>query len=302
MGWAFGLTLVIFFAELIGGFLSNSLALLSDAGHLFGDVFAIGLSLAALFISRLPATSKRTYGYHRAEVFAAIINGVSLIVIAGVIFVEAYERLLSPEPVKTYAMLIVAVIGLVVNIVVAVSLHRSAESSLNVKSAYLHVIGDMLASVGVISGGLIMLLTGNFIADPIISIVVGLIILRGAYGVIKEAANILLEGVPSKIDYNKLQQDILETPGVIKVHDLHVWTLSSSNIILTMHVLLEGDTPHVGREVLEKLEGLLREKYGINHTTIQLECKCYECPQEDECSVNHTSGNNIDVSHHGHGG
>jgi len=302
MGWAFGLTLAIFFAELIGGFLSNSLALLSDAGHLFADVFAIGLSLAALYISRLPTTSKRTYGYHRAEVFAAIINGVSLVVIAGVIFMEAYKRLISPEPVKTIAMLIVAVIGLVVNIIIAVSLRRSAEGNLNVKSAYLHVIGDMLASVGVISGGLIMLLTGNFIADPIISVVVALIILRGAYGVIKEAANILLEGVPSKIDYNKLQQDILDTPGVIKVHDLHVWTLSSSNTMLTVHVLLDGNTPHVGGEVLEKLERMLGEKYGIDHTTIQLECECHECPQEDECSVNNPTVNNIDIGHHGHGG
>ena len=155
MGWAFALTLITFFAELIGGFLSNSLALLSDAGHLFADVFAIGLSLTALYISRLPATDKRTYGYHRAEVFAAMINAVSLIIIAVVIFIESYERLINPEPVKTVAMLIVAGIGLIVNVVIAFSLHRLAGSNLNIKSAYLHVIGDMLASVGVIVGGLL---------------------------------------------------------------------------------------------------------------------------------------------------
>ena len=182
-------------------------------------------------------------------------------------------------------MLIVAVIGLVVNIAVALGLHKSAKDNLNVKSAYLHVIGDMLASVGVIVGGLIMLFTGNYIADPVISIVVGLIILRGAYGVIKEGANILLESVPSNIDYDKLRQDILQTSGVIDIHDLHVWMLSSSNIILTMHVLLDGKTPHVGKEVLESLQKMLNEKYGINHTTIQLECEFYECPSGEVCVI-----------------
>jgi cobalt-zinc-cadmium efflux system protein len=286
LSWAFVLTLVIFIAELVGGFLSNSLALLSDAGHLFADVFAIGLSLAALYISRLPATHKKTFGYHRAEVFAAFINGISLVIIAIVIFTEAYHRLQNPEPVKTTAMLIVAIIGLVANVVIALRLHHSAAHSLNVKSAYLHVLGDMLASVGVIIGGLVMYFTGNYLADPIISVVVGLIILKGAYGVVKEALDILLEGVPAKIDYEKLKDDILDTPDVIKVHDLHVWTLSSQNIMLTMHVVLDGKTTHAGRKVLENLQNMLADKHDIKHSTIQLECECFDCPQETECLVN----------------
>ena len=290
LGWAFGLTAFIFFAELIGGILSNSLALLSDAGHVFGDMLALGLSLGALLISRKPANAKKTFGYHRAEVIAALINGISLMVIAGLIFHEAYRRLIEPEQVKTLPMLIVAVVGLVVNIVVALRLHRAAENNLNIKSAFLHVVGDMLASVGVIAGGLIMMFTGNYIADPIISVVVGLIILRGAYRVVKEGMNIIFEGVPLRVDYDLIKQDIIQTPGVLGVHDLHIWTLSSSNIILTVHVLLDGKTPHVGREVLEHLQKMLNEKYGINHTTVQLECECYECPSDEECPVNRING------------
>ncbi len=217
------------------------------------------------------------------------------------IFHEAYKRLAEPEPVKTMVMLIVATIGLIVNVAVAISLHRSAADNLNVKSAYLHVIGDMLASVGVIAGGLIMLFTGSYIADPIISLLVGLIILRGAYGIIKEGTNILFEGVPSEIDYKEVERDILLTPGVIKMHDLHVWTLSSSNIILTVHVQLDGKTPHVGREVLENLRKTLSEKHGINHCTIQLECECYECPSEEQCIIDHSAKNGADSNHPEHG-
>lgn len=284
--WAFALTLGIFFVEFIGGILSNSLALLSDAGHLFADVFSLGLALVALYIAGLAPTKRRTYGYHRAEVFAAMINGISLVVIAGVISFEAYHRLLKPEPVKTAAMLIVAAIGLAVNVVVVMRLRHSAGASLNVKSAYLHVVGDMLASVGVIIGALIMIFTGNYLADPIISIIVAMIILRSAYLVIKEGANILLEGVPSGINFEELKRDLVSTPGVLNVHDLHVWTLSSANIMLTLHVVLDEETVHVGREVLEKLQMLCREKYGIYHTTIQVECQCHGCESLTECAAN----------------
>jgi cobalt-zinc-cadmium efflux system protein len=285
MSWALGLTFLIFIAEAIGGLLSNSLALLSDAGHLFADVFALGLSLGALHLSRLPSTEKRTYGYHRAEVLAAIINGITLVVIAGVIFFEAYKRIFNPEPVKTVAMLIVAVIGLAVNIIIAITLHKSSRGNLNVKSAYLHVIGDLLASIGVIAGALIMMLTGNYLADPIISVLVGLIILRGAYSVIKEGGNILLEAVPSRIDLDELKQDILNTPGVRGLHDLHVWTLSSSRIILTVHIMIGSTEPHVGGGVLDRLKGMFKSKYGIGHSTIQFECDCCEDPSESVCVI-----------------
>jgi cobalt-zinc-cadmium efflux system protein len=289
MAWALGLTFVIFFIELVGGYLSNSLALLSDAGHLFADVFALGLSLLAVYLSRRPATKKRTYGYHRAEVFAAMINGISLLVIAGVIFIEAYKRLFAPELVKTSAMLIVAVIGLIINLIVAFKLHHSASKNLNIKSAYLHVIGDMLASVGVIAGGLIMLFTGNYIADPIISVFVGLIILRGAYGVIREGASILFESVPYSINYDQLKRDILHTQGVLNIHDLHIWALSSANFMLTVHVHIDSNEPHVGNRILRALKILFEEKYNIFHSTIQLECRCCEQPSESVCVITEPS-------------
>lgn len=283
--WALILTFIIFLAEAVGGYLTNSLALLSDAGHLFADVFALGLSLGALYLSRLPKTSKHTYGYHRAEVLAAVINGISLIVISGVIFVEAYGRIFHPEPVKTLGMLIVAAIGLVANLIIAVSLHRSTEGNLNIKSAYLHVIGDMLASVGVVAGAVIMLVTGNYIADPIISVVVGLIILRGAYLVIKEGANILFESVPTKIDYEALKADILKTEGILGLHDLHIWTLSSSNVMLSVHVTIDSIESHVGSEILIRLKAMLSEKYGIRHSTIQFECGCCQDPSDNVCVI-----------------
>jgi len=185
-------------------------------------------------------------------------------------------------------MLIVAAVGLTVNVIIAISLHRSAEGNLNVKSAYLHVIGDMLASVGVIAGGLIMLFTGNYIADPIISVIVGLIILRGAYGVIREGASILFESVPYGIDYDSLEKDLLATSGVLKIHDLHIWTLSSSNIMLTVHVHVDSTESHVGNQILRELKQVFRDKYNIHHTTIQLECDCCEDPSESVCVISRT--------------
>jgi cobalt-zinc-cadmium efflux system protein len=286
LSWAFGLTLVIFFAELIGGIMANSLALLSDAGHLFADVIALGLSLIAMYIARFPANSRKTFGYHRAEILAAIINALTLIIIAVAIFLEAYKRFSNPEPVKTMPMLIVAVIGLFVNIFVFIKLHSAAKTNLNIRAAFLHVVGDMLASIGVIAGGIIMLYTGNFLVDPIISVLVGLIILKGAYGVLKEGTNILLEGVPHKLNYDNLTSDILAIPGVLKLHDLHIWELSASNIMLSVHVHVDSAVLHAGRDILIDLKDMLSSKYHIVHSTIQFECDCCTSPGESVCFVN----------------
>lgn len=283
LGWAIGLTLLIFVAELIAGYLSNSLALLSDAGHLFADVMALGLSLGAVFISRLPANSRKTFGYHRAEIIAALVNGISLLVISFLIFWEAYKRLLAPEEVHSIPMLIVAAIGLIANAVVFFRLRHVAHDNLNVKSAFLHVLGDMLASVAVIIGGLVMMFTGNYIVDPIISALIGLIILKGAYGVVRDGVNIILEGVPPRIDYKTLSADILAISGVQRIHDLHVWMLSSANIMLSVHVHIDGESPHAGREIMNSLKKMLSEKYKILHSTIQFECACCEDPHESIC-------------------
>jgi cobalt-zinc-cadmium efflux system protein len=282
---AIGLTLLIFLAELIAGYLSNSLALLSDAGHVFADVMALGLSLGAIYISRLPANSYKTFGYHRAEIIAALINALSLLVIAILIFWEAYKRLFMPEEVRSIPMLIVAAIGLVVNAIVFIRLRHVAHENLNIRSAFLHVLGDMLSSVAVIVGGLVMIFTGNYIVDPIISVLIGLIILKGAFEVVREGINIILEGVPARINYESLASDILAVPGVQRIHDLHVWMLSSANIILSVHVHIDGESPHAGREIMYSLKKMLSEKYKIVHSTIQFECACCEDAGESICMI-----------------
>jgi len=282
--WALGITIIIFAVEMIGGFLSNSLALKSDAGHLFGDVMALGLTLLAVHISRRPASPRRTFGYHRAEVFAAIINGVTLIFLSVFIFVEAYARIMSPQPIKSILMLVVAVTGLAGNGVVIFRLRGHARDNLNVRAAFLHVLGDMLASVGVVVGGIIIFFTGNYMVDPIISFFVGAIILFGAMGVLKEAANILLEGAPGHIDYGKLKADIESIEGVLSVHDLHIWTISSSNLVLSAHLEVSDQSTHASQSILKTVTGFLKNKYRIHHATLQIECEC--CTEVDcGCSV-----------------
>jgi len=272
--WALLITIGIFVMEVVGGFLSNSLALKSDAGHLFGDVMALGLSLLAVRIARRPSSTRRTFGYHRAEVFAAIINGLTLTFLAGYIFIEAYERLMEPQPIKSGLMLIIAAIGLLANTVVIFRLHGHAKENLNIRAAFLHVIGDMLASVGVVAGGLIMILTGNYLADPIISFFVGGIILFGAVGVLKEGANILLEGVPAYIEYDSLKEDLESIEGVISVHDLHIWTISSSNLVLSAHVKVPDQPTHSSQRIVKEASEFLKTKYKIHHATLQIECEC----------------------------
>jgi cobalt-zinc-cadmium efflux system protein len=274
LSWALVITIGIFLLEIVGGILSNSLALKSDAGHLFGDVLALGLSLFATRISRRPPTFKRTYGYHRTEVLAAVVNGVTLFFLAGFIFVEAYHRLLNPQPVRSILMLVVAVIGLIANLVVMSRLHDAAGENLNVRAAFLHVVGDMLGSVGVVAGGLIMIFTGNYLADPIISFFVGAIILWGAVGVMREGAHILLESVPRSINYNELKESMEKIEGVISVHDLHIWTISSSNLALSAHINITNQSTHESGRILRDEGELLSSRYNIHHATLQLECDC----------------------------
>jgi len=282
--WALGITFGIFGLEIIGGFLSNSLALKSDAGHLFGDVMALGLSLLAVRISLRPASTRRTFGLKRAEVLAAMINGFTLIGLAVYIFIEAYHRLLQPEPIKSIMMLTVAVIGLAGNSIVVLRLQSHARENINVRAAFLHVIGDMLASVGVVIGGLIMLMTGNYLADPLISFFVGTIIFYGAFGVLKEGANILLEGVPGNVDYDLLKADMEKIEGVLSVHDLHIWTISSSNLVLSAHVRVPDQPTHASQRIVRSVSEFLRTKYKIHHATLQIECEC--CSELDcGCAV-----------------
>jgi len=274
---ALAITFLYFVVEVAGGILTNSLALLSDAGHMLSDIAALGLSLVAFQISKRPATSKRTFGYHRFEIVAALVNGLVLWLIVGVIFHEAYQRFFTPPEVQSLGMLIIATIGLGVNIAAGLILYRSHHESLNVHSAFLHVVGDALGSVGAIIAALVMLSTGWYLADPLISFLIGGLILYTSWGLIKESADILMQSVPRGISLDEVQNSMESVNGVLKVHDLHVWAVTSGVFTLSAHAVINGDND--SHQVLSELEKALSEKFAIRHTTIQLETKSREAEE-----------------------
>ena len=271
---ALAISSLYFFAELIGGFLTNSLALLSDAGHMLSDIAALALSLFAFRIARRPATVSSTYGYHRAEILAALFNGLMLWLIVGVIFAAAYNRFLDPPAVESYGMMIVASLGLLVNVVAGAILYGSHHHNLNLRGAFLHVVSDALGSVGAIAAGLIMLFTGWYVADPVISILIGLLILHSSWNLIKESFSVLMQAVPKGIRLEDVQQALEGVEGVSKVHDLHVWAVTSDIFTLSAHAVVEnGGDFH---QVLNGIEDTLKERFNIEHTTIQLEIESRE--------------------------
>ena len=266
---ALAITAFYFAAEVVGGFLTNSLALLSDAGHMFSDIAALGMSLFAFQMARRPATLKRTYGYHRLEILAALLNGLSLWLVVGIIFNAAYNRFFDPPEVESKAMLIVASLGLGVNIASGLILYGSHHESLNVRGAFLHVLGDALGSMGAMFAGVMMLLTGWYLADPIVSIFIGLLILYSSWSLVKESISILMQSVPSGIQLEEVQAAMEQVKGVRKVHDLHVWAVTSGIFTLSTHAVVDGreDFHHV----LNQIEEMLKHRFNIEHTTIQLE-------------------------------
>ncbi len=284
-------TSLILVAEVVGGLISGSLALLSDAAHVFMDVFALALSFIALRLSIRPPDDKHSFGWHRLEVIAALINGASLFVISIGIWVEAVKRFQAPVEVQSTEMLIIAVIGLVVNLVVAFILgghdhdhdhaghsHAHPDSSdqkpkrnLNVQSAFLHVLGDAISSVGVIVAALLIGFTGKTWIDPLISILIGVIIFVSAFRVLRSAMHILLEGVPEGLSVQRINQRMVSIQGVKSVHDLHIWNLGSEQISLSAHVVLEECFDLQPQVVMDQLKLLLNEEFHIQHTTIQFE-------------------------------
>jgi cobalt-zinc-cadmium efflux system protein len=299
-GIAVGLTFAILIVEVIGGILTNSLALLSDAAHVFADVFALVLSWVAVYLTTLPATNRRTYGYHRAEVLAAFFNGASLLVISGWIFYEAYKRLLNPEPVKSLEMLIIATIGLLVNLGVALLFLKESHDNLNVKSAFLHVIGDALSSAGVIIGGIIMAFTGWYLVDPILSFVIGAVILLSAFRVTREALHILLEGTPRNINLDEVTKEIKELDFIKEVHDLHIWSIRSDYSALSAHVLVDAQSNRAMQNTLSAIVNMLKEKFDIFHTTIQIECGENGCMDSLLCDFSHSDEDIHDHDEHDH--
>jgi cobalt-zinc-cadmium efflux system protein len=255
--------------EFAGGILANSLALLADAAHMLTDVAAIALALLALRFASRPATPRKTYGYYRMEILAALVNGVVLIGLCVFIIREALARFRTPVEVGGAVMLAVATAGLTVNLIMAYLLHRSAGESLNLRGAYLHVLGDLLASVGTITAAVVVLTTGWMAADPLISVIVAVLILISSYKLVKESLDILLEAVPSHLDLREIRHAMEAIPGVDLVHDLHVWTVTSGYYAMSGHAIV--DDLEQGHAVLRRIHDLMHDRFGIRHVTVQIE-------------------------------
>ena len=270
--WAIALTALTLVAEVAGGIWSNSLALMSDAAHVFLDLFALLLSLGAIRLAAQPAGERHSFGWHRAEVMASLVNGLTVFLMALGILYEGSKRLIAPEQVQTTPMLVIAILGLIANLLAAKGLHGHSHDDLNVRSAFLHVLGDAAASVGVIAGALLMRFTGWYLADPLISIAIGLLILAGAGRVVRDAVHILMEGVPHGLSISRVAERIRRIEGVSDVHHLNLWTVCSHILALSAHVDVAPE--HEGRknELLLRIEHELAEAFHITHTTIQLEC------------------------------
>jgi cobalt-zinc-cadmium efflux system protein len=270
-----------FLVELIGGLYANSLALLADAAHMLTDLAALGLSLFAMKISARPATDSKTYGYLRAEILAALANGIFLILIAGYIFYESYQRLRDPEEVKSTAMLVVAATGLLANVVTAGLLYRSRHENLNLRGAFLHVLGDTLGSVGAIIAGILMMFRQWYLADPIVSTIVGALVLYSSWELVSESVEVLLEGTPRHLNISNILNDLGALGGVTSVHDLHVWSIASDMTAMSCHIVVKPEED--AGSVLGASNRLMREKYGIEHTTIQIEFEDWHPGEDVRC-------------------
>jgi len=278
---AFFLTIIIIAAEVAGGVLAHSLALLSDAGHALTDIFALGLAWFATAQAERPANARKTFGYHRVGILAALANAITLILIAVFILYEAVQRFQHPEPVQPLFMFVSAGIGIAVNLSIGFGLQKEGDN-LNARAAALHVFGDVGASVGVIVAGLIILLTGWSVVDPLLSVAIAGLIAVGAWRIVRETTDILLEAVPKGIDMSQLVTDMKKVAGIQDVHDLHVWGITSGMNALSCHVLISDTLTSESSAILQALDTMLSEKYGIGHSTVQCECHAH---LERYCSV-----------------
>ena len=272
---ALGLTLAILLVEFAGGLLSHSLALLSDAGHVLTDVFALGLAWFAVEQSKRPADRRRSYGYQRVGILAALVNSVTLVVIVIAIGYEAVRRLFAPEPVQGGIVIFTALVGIAINAFVILNL-RSGGRNLNLRAALLHVTGDVAASAGVVVAGLVILLTGWLYIDPILSLAIAALIAYGAWGIVRETVNLLMEGTPAEIDLAAVSDEIARSKSVKSVHDLHVWALSPESVALSAHVVTDDLSLPDAEHLMRDIEQRLCAKFEIGHSTIQIE-SCHPC-------------------------
>ncbi|MEK7359939.1 MAG: cation diffusion facilitator family transporter [Planctomycetota bacterium] len=288
----------IFIVEIVGGVLSNSLALMSDAGHMLTHLFALLISLFAVFFATKPPTEKKTYGFFRLEILAALFNGVTLAIIAAWIFYEAYLRFMRPETISSGKMFVIAVVGLIANVSCAYILKGDGHDhehgighSLNLKSAFVHMLGDTVSSVGVIFGAVIIYYTGWFVIDPIISVVICVLILLWSYKLIMESVDVLLEATPKEINIDELIESLKHISGIDNAHDIHVWTITSGMYAMSAHIdtkdMLISETTKLSKEI----NGVVNQKFKIGHTVIQFGC---------ECKTNNTPNCNNHLNHHNH--
>jgi cobalt-zinc-cadmium efflux system protein len=279
--------------ELVAGLKAGSLALLSDAGHNFTDALSLGLALAAFYLQSKPADETKTYGYHRAGVLSAFVNALTLVALSVWILYEAVLRLRAPEPVNENIMIWVAALGLVMNGWIMVALRAASRDDINVRSAFVHMLGDALGSIAIIAGALVIRYTGWVQVDPILSILIALLIVWTAWDIIRESLNILLEGLPRGIQLTDVTKAMGSVEGVLGVHDLHIWSLGSSTHALSCHVLIEDVPPSASDCILRKLNDVVAEKFHIQHTTVQFEhVNC--ALSENGCVIP------VDVDVHGH--
>jgi cobalt-zinc-cadmium efflux system protein len=272
-------TVAFVLGEAIAGLAAHSLALISDAGHNFADALALALSWYGLRSALRPSSSKRTFGYHRIGILTALVNALFLVLIAIFIFWEALRRLQDPEPVQSGPMIVVAAIALIVNTVISLWLRDGARHDLNVRSAYLHMVGDAISALGVLFAGIVVATTGSYAADAFVSILIGVLILWSSWGILKESVNVLLESIPAGMSMAQVEQCIRTVHGVLAIHDLHVWTIGSGVICCSCHIMVAEQSVRSGEQVLRAVNGELRHHFAIGHTTIQVEVE--GCAQDD---------------------
>jgi cobalt-zinc-cadmium efflux system protein len=294
---AFTATLTVL--EIVGGFISNSLALLSDAGHMLTDSLAVFLSYLAIRWSRRPANHRKTFGYHRAEILVALANGVALVAIAGYIFYEAVLRFFNPQEIKTGILLAIATIGLAGNLFGLFILKGESHENLNVRSAFFHILADTLSSVGVIVGGVVIWFTGWYLVDSLIGVLIGGIVLRGAVDLVMESGEILLEATPRDIDLAHLRQEVQKIPGVEDLHDIHIWTIGSGMRALSAHVLTDNISTREGQEIACRIRAVLGDQFNIAHTTLEMECET--CGDSCQFILTEKDLDDTGVRHEGHG-
>ena len=282
---ALAITTFFMLVEVTGGFISGSLALLADAGHMFTDAAALTLSLFAFWLSSRPRTFANTFGWRRFEIFAAFLNGIALWVVSGLIGYEAFKRLKAPPEINSGLMIVIAALGLLSNIAVGAILFRSRNRNLNVKGAFLHVMADAVGSVGVLAAALLIRLTGSWIWDPVLSVAVCVLILWSSGRLIKESFHIFMEGAPAHLDISSVNKALTEIPGVVEVHDLHVWTITSGFVSLSAHLKVQKNRD--AQDILRKAHDAVSTGFKIQHTTFQMEaadesgCETGSCLGED---------------------